>query len=1436
MTDHRRPRSGAAPFRRLLPLFVVLALICAPFVGAFNPRSAAAAPTTTVKWPFPSGAAWYISQGYNTSPVTGWSHYNCDAAALKDAISHTEACSAQYQYKYSFDVKRVDGNTSGQPVLSAVNGTIRWIDQSFGGMSIDIGDNHAYAFFHADLAAGLAAGQTVTQGQLLGTVAPPGGGGNGGTSHIHVTLWQTNDQGNWSRNAEPFAGSYLMDGSSFPAQAESVQNQYWNQQITSTNVQTGVGGGTPPPVPTLSAPTPGKTYTTANPSTTLAWNASAGATEYQVVVNDAVVSPWQAGRTWAMSNLANGQYSWQVRARNAAGSSNLSAKWVFWVDPTGGQTPTPSPTVVGTPGALGVTLNTASGTVGSDLTAAGSGFNANETVNLYFDSATGSPVATATAAGNGTFSKTFPVPTLPGGAHSVIAKGAASGKQATAPFRIYASVSRDPYTGPAGTQVLVTVRGFAANENVRLNFDSNTGALLGTAATGATGVGSATVRMPEASNGWHDYLATGQTGGATAYGALYVERSLAANPSNAAPSGSVALTAKGFPANQTVKASSALGSALCSGRTSAVGNYNCSFTVPANATAGSYPVTLTASNGANSAASFGVSGAAAVSISPGTGAVSTRITITVGGFTPGESLQLTWDGNAWTTVQADGNGALSLPATIPNISSATHTFGVRGASSGKSATKSVPVTASGGDNGAIRLGNGAYRVTATVEGLVGFTTRNGHKIIPHDRFVSLPACTQSSCPGLPPGGATYVAACSPNCFVRVTNPTTGVCAIAPVWDTGPWFTNDNWWDPANQRVLNNLSNSYNYLAQGFPGAKAGVDNLNVGYGQGVSNVGYDMYNAGNRAGIDIADGTWEDIGHNVNEGITTVDVSFLWLTGEDHTSAARACGGGGSTPTPTATPTRTPTPSATPTRTPTGTATATPTASPRLVVSPSTLPVGAVLTVSGSGFRTGERLSFYLDSTSSAVIATATASGPGAFSLPITLPAATGGAHRLRVVGSAGSGTSKGFGVTASATLNATSGLAYRLVTFSAAGFGPNETVGVTWDGGSTVAASGVTDATGSLSIQARTPRVNGVHTATLTGATSGATAGGAYTVIQAIRLSPTTGPVGTTTKATGSGWQAGQRVVVWWNRTATDPGVQVCAVTTSNLGAFSCSFTATAAGTSEVPVVAGGGPLTASAPFTLTGTLRAAAVAPAVATPAKKRRPAASVTPSASATASTTDGGATPAATPTTTPTPVPTETPIPTVEPPPVETPAPIPTATPEPTPHPLSFTSIADAAVVDSAIVAATPEGGGPPPDPSVLPIGGVGGSVALISFSVEGIAGGTVVNAKLVLTGAGETASAASLGVLPGYLVDEGSVTFATAPLAEASAAVRPDGTVVGIDRLEPGVQVTIDVTGVVTADGLLTFTIGGQDAAAIASRESATPPRLELSIMDAPSGT
>ena len=72
--------------------------------------------------------------------------------------------------------------------------------------------------FHVNFMDGLEPGTAVRQGQYLGEISGPGGPGFAGTPHLHFTLWASNDNGNWDRQAVPFTGPVRHQRHGFPRQ------------------------------------------------------------------------------------------------------------------------------------------------------------------------------------------------------------------------------------------------------------------------------------------------------------------------------------------------------------------------------------------------------------------------------------------------------------------------------------------------------------------------------------------------------------------------------------------------------------------------------------------------------------------------------------------------------------------------------------------------------------------------------------------------------------------------------------------------------------------------------------------------------------------------------------------------------------------------------------------------------------------------------------------------------------------------------------------------------------------------------------------------------------------------------------------------------------------------------------------------------------------
>lgn len=139
-------------------------------------------------------------------------------------------------------------------------------------------------------------------------------------------------------------------------------------------------------------------------------------------------------------------------------------------------------------------------------------------------------------------------------------------------------------------------------------------------------------------------------------------------------------------------------------------------------------------------------------------------------------------------------------------------------------------------------------VFTTREGLVGRRTANGHVIVKRDWFAALPSKLGLADRG---SGDRSVKVCSDN---------TGRCVFLPVWDVGPWNTNDDYW--------NSRRRMWKDLPRGKPEAQAARSD---GYHGGKDEFGRRVLNP---AGIDLADGAfWDGLGLTAN---SWVDVTFLW--------------------------------------------------------------------------------------------------------------------------------------------------------------------------------------------------------------------------------------------------------------------------------------------------------------------------------------------------------------------------------------------------------------------------------------------------------------------------------------------------------------------------------------------------------------------------------
>ncbi|MDT0378216.1 peptidoglycan-binding protein [Streptomyces sp. DSM 42041] len=213
-------------------------------------------------------------------------------------------------------------------------------------------------------------------------------------------------------------------------------------------------------------------------------------------------------------------------------------------------------------------------------------------------------------------------------------------------------------------------------------------------------------------------------------------------------------------------------------------------------------------------------------------------------------------GGVWTEWREAAAGAPALlPRAATSVQARVTLFGMADGSAGpvveglRLSAEAVPASERAKERPQAAAAFSAT-VFATREGLVGHTTANGHVIQPNDHFVALPSRR-----GLSPKGSHEYS-------VRVCGPAR--CETAPVWDVGPWNTKDDYWNPSSVRQM------WKDLPRGRPEAQAAYqDNYNGGadeFGRQVANP----------AGIDLADGTFYNVGLNNNGWVT---VTYLWTDG-----------------------------------------------------------------------------------------------------------------------------------------------------------------------------------------------------------------------------------------------------------------------------------------------------------------------------------------------------------------------------------------------------------------------------------------------------------------------------------------------------------------------------------------------------------------------------
>jgi hypothetical protein len=443
------------------------------------------------------------------------------------------------------------------------------------------------------------------------------------------------------------------------------------------------------------------------------------------------------------------------------------------------------------------------------------------------------------------------------------------------------------------------------------------------------------------------------------------------------------------------------------------------------------------------------------------------------------------------------------------------------------------------------------------------------------------------------------------------------------------------------------------------------------------------------------------------------------------------------------------------------------------------------------------------------------------------------GAHSVIAVGGATSApayminVSNGTDLPAEAAFVETSAAPGAKATLNLANYWSAERVEIFWDGRTSASSSFVIGSNGGFSGQITIPTLSaGAHTIVVRGVDSGKSATATISLVPSMVLTPPIGAAGARIVVDVKGSTPGSTVSVYFNRPANGAGgTLACSAIARDSGTASCSFlvpTGFAVGT-VVPITATGTAGNATALFEVRND--PVGFGPAEETVEEPQVPPAESTSSDPAPATPEDGTTVvdEEATAESTPVAEPTEA---TVE-------EPTPDPTPEPTPEPPAAPRVVNVATVaDVTVYGTRPDDVGTEPF-GLLNAGGEEAALTFITFNIEGIGAGTIVDARLVLTGGGTNGGNQAVSVVPGVWIDEFSATWNGLPTSGLTPATDTGWAPVRLPAFGSGETVWIDVTTSVVGDGMVTFVISGNpDAlASFLSRESGNGPRLEITVQD-----
>ena len=346
-------------------------------------------------------------------------------------------------------------------------------------------------------------------------------------------------------------------------------------------------------------------------------------------------------------------------------------------------------------------LSSSTGPVGTLLMFTGAGFNPSHVVNVTW---TKGLACTGTALPSGAFSCSFTIPSSPSGSYTFTARDYTYplypkekvGDSASATFKVAPSVGASPSSGGVGSSVTFSGFGFLASATVAVSWVDGT-ACSGLADT--NGAFSCSFTLPAAGAGSYTFTAEASPS-VEANTTFTVVPSLSLLPSAGPVGTTVDLSASGIAASSPLNIVWSGGTA-CTGTSSSLGVFDCSFAVPATP-AGSYTFSVVVDAVTVASAPFTLT--PSLGASPTNGPVGTLVAFRAYGFGASIAVNVTSSLGTACVGTTASNGSYACDYTVPSAPSGAYAFTARDAL---------------GNHATVSFGVGAVLAVAPSSGPVG---------------------------------------------------------------------------------------------------------------------------------------------------------------------------------------------------------------------------------------------------------------------------------------------------------------------------------------------------------------------------------------------------------------------------------------------------------------------------------------------------------------------------------------------------------------------------------------------------------------------------------------------------------------------------------------------------------------------------------------------